>query len=50
MTAKRKLITIFLVQHAGWGNDGKTILPTFQKAARDLFGAKAADETSIRPR
>ena len=30
----RRLITVFLVQHAGWGSNGETILPTFQKAAR----------------
>ena len=31
---ERGLITIFMVQHAGWPNDsGKQILPTFMKAA-----------------
>ena len=39
---ERKLITIFLVQHAGWGKDGKTILPLFQKMARKVFGVKTA--------
>ena len=33
------LITIFLVQHAGWPNDGgKKVLPAFQKAAMEAFG------------
>ncbi|MDG3007238.1 serine hydrolase domain-containing protein [Paludisphaera mucosa] len=43
---ERKLITVFLVQHASWTKRGETILPTFQKAARELFGAKTA---SVRP-
>ena len=34
---EHSLITIFLVQHAGWAKDGKNILPTFQKAATELF-------------
>jgi CubicO group peptidase (beta-lactamase class C family) len=37
---EQKLILVFLVQHAGWGQDGKTILPLFQKTARKLFGGK----------
>jgi len=47
---EHKIVTVFLVQHAGWGKDGKTILPTFQKTAKALFGVKpvktdkAADE------
>jgi CubicO group peptidase (beta-lactamase class C family) len=39
---QRKLITVFLVQHAGWARDGKTIRSLFQKTARDLFAAKTA--------
>ncbi|HEX3449590.1 MAG TPA: serine hydrolase domain-containing protein [Isosphaeraceae bacterium] len=39
---ERKLITVFLVQHAGWGKDGKTIQPLFQKTSRKLFGARSA--------
>lgn len=35
---ERQLITIFLVQHAGWSGDGKKILPAFQRAATDAFG------------
>jgi CubicO group peptidase (beta-lactamase class C family) len=36
---KSGLITVFMVQHAGWRNDdGKKILPTFHKAALDAFG------------
>jgi CubicO group peptidase (beta-lactamase class C family) len=31
------LITIFLVQHAGWTDEGKQILPAFHKAAKDAF-------------
>jgi CubicO group peptidase (beta-lactamase class C family) len=33
-----KLVTVFLVQHAGWSGDGKNILPNFQKAATAAFG------------
>lgn len=37
---KRGLITIFMVQHAGWRNDsGKQILPTFTKAAQEMVTA-----------
>ncbi len=37
--SKRGLITVFMVQHSGWRNDdGKKILPEFQKAAAELFG------------
>ncbi|MCX5683167.1 MAG: serine hydrolase [Planctomycetota bacterium] len=32
------LITIFLVQHAGWVDEGKKIQPAFQKAAAEAFG------------
>lgn len=33
------LVTVFMVQNAGWRNDeGKKILPTFQKAALETFG------------
>ncbi|MCX6900942.1 MAG: serine hydrolase [Verrucomicrobia bacterium] len=35
---ERNLITIFLVQHAGWAKEGKNIHPAFQKAATDAFG------------
>jgi CubicO group peptidase (beta-lactamase class C family) len=31
------LITIFLVQHAGWVDEGKKIQPAFQKAATEAF-------------
>ena len=35
---KRQLITIFLVQHAGWPNEGGgKILPTFEQAALKAF-------------
>ncbi|WP_082858897.1 serine hydrolase domain-containing protein [Planctomyces sp. SH-PL62] len=37
---ERRLITVFLVQHAAWGPGGDRILPTFQQAARDLFGSR----------
>ena len=32
------LITIFLVQHAGWKPEGKKIQPAFQKAAVEIYG------------
>ncbi len=36
---QRKLIMVFMVQHAGYpGKDGPKILPTFQKAAGEAFG------------
>ncbi len=36
---QRQLITIFLVQHAGWPNEtGNRIWPTFQQAAFQAFG------------
>ena len=36
---KRGLITIFMVQNAGWRNDdGKKVQPAFTKAAMDAFG------------
>lgn len=35
---ENKLVTVFLVQHAGWSGEGKRILPTFQKAATVAFG------------
>jgi len=35
---EHNLITIFLVQHAGWAKEGKNIHPAFQKAATDAFG------------
>ncbi|MFN0075022.1 MAG: serine hydrolase domain-containing protein [Prosthecobacter sp.] len=37
---ENKLVTVFLVQHAGWSGGGKNILPTFQKAATAAFGLK----------
>jgi CubicO group peptidase (beta-lactamase class C family) len=41
-----QLITVFLGQHAGWIKNGKTIIPTFQKAATKTFGSQvAAPET-----
>ena len=39
---EHQLVTVFLVQHAGWTDAGKKILPAFQKAATDLFGTKPA--------
>ena len=37
---ERKLITVFLVQHAGWSGNGKEILHEFQKAATETYGVK----------
>ncbi len=34
---EHQLITVFLVQHAGWAPKGRDILPTFQKAATAAF-------------
>ncbi len=34
-----QLVSVFLVQHAGWVDEGKQILPAFQKAATEAFGA-----------
>jgi len=45
----RKLVTVFLVQHAGWAGNGKTILPEFQKAASEAYGAKLAAKTADAP-
>ena len=42
---ERKLITVFLVQHAGWTGNGKTILPEFQKAATEIYGPKLTKNT-----
>jgi len=39
---ERNLITIFLVQHAAWGGEGKGILPAVQKAATEAFGSGKA--------
>lgn len=37
--SKRGIITLFMVQNAGWRNDeGKKIHPTFHKTAMDAFG------------
>jgi CubicO group peptidase (beta-lactamase class C family) len=44
--AERRLITVFLVQHAGWSGNGKTILPEFQKAATEAYGSKVSDKTA----
>jgi CubicO group peptidase (beta-lactamase class C family) len=35
---RRGLITVFLVQQAGWGKEGEKALPTFQKTAVEAFG------------
>lgn len=37
---KRGLVTVFLVQHAGFPNDGAKSLGAFRKAAEEQFGAK----------
>jgi CubicO group peptidase (beta-lactamase class C family) len=35
------LVTVFMVQHAGWPNDdGGKVRPAFEKAAIEMFGAK----------
>jgi CubicO group peptidase (beta-lactamase class C family) len=39
---ERKIITVFLVQHAGWSGNGKDMLHQFQKAALETYGAKVA--------
>ena len=39
---ERKIITVFLVQHAGWSGNGKEILHEFQKAATETYGVKVA--------
>lgn len=38
---KTGLITIFLVQHAGWSENGKKVLPAFHKAAVEKFASEA---------
>jgi CubicO group peptidase (beta-lactamase class C family) len=39
---QRRIATIYLVQHAGYGTeDGKTILPIFTETARQLYGKPA---------
>ena len=43
---ERKLITIFLGQHAGWANDGKTILKIFQTAATEMFAPGSPNANS----
>jgi CubicO group peptidase (beta-lactamase class C family) len=45
----RNLITIFLVQHAGWREDGKNILPKFQKVAANLYGSAPATSGAAAP-
>ena len=37
---KRSLITVSMVQNAGWREEGKQALPMFSKAAMVDFGAK----------
>ena len=37
---KRGLITIYMVQHAGWHDDGNKSRDQFQKAAEELFANK----------
>ena len=37
---ERKIVTVFLVQHAGWSGNGKDILHQFQVAAGEAYGAK----------
>ncbi|WP_206107677.1 serine hydrolase [Paludisphaera rhizosphaerae] len=37
----RRLITVFLVQQASWTDRGKTVLPTFKKAAFETFESKS---------
>ncbi|MBI5396568.1 MAG: beta-lactamase family protein, partial [Verrucomicrobia bacterium] len=44
---EHRLITIFLVQHAGWSGDGKKILPAFQKAATDAFASSTAAPAAV---
>ena len=39
--AKRGLITVFLVQHAGFPGDGAKSLAAFRKAAEERFGKPA---------
>ncbi len=38
---EQNLITIFLVQHAGWADKGKECLPTFHKVALELYSKLA---------
>lgn len=51
---QRQLITVFLVQHAGWNAEGKKILPAFLKAATDAFApimpAAPASSTPPKPK
>jgi CubicO group peptidase (beta-lactamase class C family) len=44
--SKTGLITIFLVQHAGWVAEGKKILPAFQNAAKEAFATAASPSSS----
>jgi CubicO group peptidase (beta-lactamase class C family) len=44
------LITVFLVQHAGWTEEGKQILPAFQRAAVERFAKPASVPAAARPR
>lgn len=37
---EHRLVSVFLVQHAGWTDAGKKILPAFQAAATESFGRK----------
>ncbi len=43
---EHKLITVFLVQHAGWSEEGKKILPTFQKTATAIFGIQGKENAT----
>jgi len=39
---ERKLVTVYLVQHAGFAGNGKDILHQFQLAVTDAYGTKVA--------
>ena len=39
---ERKVVTVFLVQHAGWFGNGKDTLHEFQQTALGTYGAKVA--------
>jgi hypothetical protein len=41
VNAKRGLITVFLVQHAGFPGDGGKSHAAFQKAVEDRFGGSS---------
>jgi|GEM_PF-49998 len=46
---ERQMITIYLVQHAGWSGNGKDILHQFQVAATDAYGAKVTAKANAAP-